>query len=133
MQVKEYRCKCGHYDFFFADKGQQKGIYCSYCGKWLKWADKDEQNLIMKKVNMIGKGLPLQDGGWIPVIEGLPKDREKILFSTKTDNVFEGRFFDDHSDCQWYAFDDEGFVQNYDVIAWMPLPKPYNTEREDRK
>ena len=49
MRVKDYKCKCGHNDFFFADKGNQIGIYCSYCGKWLKWADKDEQNLRMKQ------------------------------------------------------------------------------------
>ena len=48
MIIKDYKCKCGHDDFFFADKGGQKGIYCSYCGKWFKWADKDEQNLKMK-------------------------------------------------------------------------------------
>lgn len=48
MKIKDFKCKCGHNDFFFADKGSQKGIYCSYCGKWLKWADKDEQNLAMK-------------------------------------------------------------------------------------
>ena len=49
MKIKDYRCKCGKDDFFFADKGNQKGIYCSYCGKWFKWADKDEQNLAMKQ------------------------------------------------------------------------------------
>jgi hypothetical protein len=49
MKIKDFKCKCGHNDFFFADKGNQKGIYCSYCGKWLKWADKDEQNLAMKQ------------------------------------------------------------------------------------
>lgn len=55
MKIKDYKCKCGHNDFFFADKGNQKGIYCSYCGKWLKWADKDEQNLAMKKEPVIDK------------------------------------------------------------------------------
>ena len=54
MKIKDYKCKCGHDDFFFADKGNQKGIYCSYCGKWLKWADKDEQNLSMKQEPKIG-------------------------------------------------------------------------------
>lgn len=49
MKIKDYKCKCGHNDFFFTDKGNQKGIYCSYCGKWVKWADKDEQNLTMKQ------------------------------------------------------------------------------------
>lgn len=49
MKIKDYKCKCGHDDFFFSDKGNQTGIYCSYCGKWLKWADKDEQNLRMRQ------------------------------------------------------------------------------------
>ena len=55
MKIKDYKCKCGHDDFFFADKGNQTGIYCSYCGKWLKWADKDEQNLKMKQVSVLDK------------------------------------------------------------------------------
>lgn len=49
MKIKDYKCKCGHNDFFFANEGNQKGIYCSYCGKWLKWADKDERNLREKQ------------------------------------------------------------------------------------
>lgn len=55
MKIKDYKCKCGHNNFFFADKGNQKGIYCSYCGKWFKWADKDEQNLVMKQEPMFDK------------------------------------------------------------------------------
>ena len=53
MRIKDYKCKCEHDDFFFADKGNQKGIYCSYCGKWLKWADKDEQNLTLKPIEAL--------------------------------------------------------------------------------
>lgn len=55
MKIKDYKCKCGHNDFFFADKGNQKGIYCTYCGKWNKWADKNEQNLAMKQEPMLDK------------------------------------------------------------------------------
>lgn len=55
MKIKDNKCKCGHDDFFFADKGNQIGIYCSYCGKWLKWADKDEQNLRMKQVSVLDR------------------------------------------------------------------------------
>ena len=70
---------------------------------------------------------------WIPVSERLPKDSELVLFSTKTDRVFEGRYFDDNTDRQWYAFRDETFAWNNVVIAWMPLPEPYkaNKEREE--
>lgn len=56
MKIKDFKCKCGHNDFYLSDKASRMGIYskhcgiyCSYCGKWLKWADKDEQNLAMKQ------------------------------------------------------------------------------------
>lgn len=55
MKIKDNKCKCGCDDFFFADKENQTGIYCSYCGKWLKWANKDEQNLRMKQVSVLDK------------------------------------------------------------------------------
>lgn len=53
MTIKDCKCNCGHNDFFFADKGNQKGIYCSYCGKWLKWANKDERNLELKQDSVL--------------------------------------------------------------------------------
>lgn len=55
MKIKAYKCECGCNDFFFAKKGNQIGIYCSYCGKWLKWADKNEQNLAMKQESILDK------------------------------------------------------------------------------
>lgn len=50
MKVKNFRCvNCKHNDFKF--KANQNnpnviGIYCAYCGKWFKWADKNEKNLM---------------------------------------------------------------------------------------
>lgn len=49
MKIKDYKCKCGNDDFFFDNKRVHIGIYCSRCGKWLKWADSDERNLRMKQ------------------------------------------------------------------------------------
>ena len=47
MQIKDYQCKCGSKDFFAMKKDESHvGIYCKNCGKWLKWADKNEKNLI---------------------------------------------------------------------------------------
>jgi hypothetical protein len=71
-----------------------------------------------------------QEPKWIPVSERLPKDGEVTLFSTKTDRIFEGRYFDDDTDFQWYAFYDETFVEDNVVTAWMPLPTPYKSESE---
>lgn len=35
-------CKCGGKEFFTEEHGNQTGLYCSACGKWLK---KDEIRL----------------------------------------------------------------------------------------
>lgn len=81
--------------------------------------------------SIIANGEPYQE--WIPVSERLPEDNELVLFSTKTDRVFEGRFFSDNTDRQWYSFRDETFAWNNVVLAWMPLPEPYKAESEDKK
>ena len=69
---------------------------------------------------------------WIPVSERLPEDRESVLFSTKTDMVFEGKYLADDTDSKWYAESDDTFVRNNVVTAWMPLPTPYKAESEDK-
>ena len=72
----------------------------------------------------------LEQTRWIPASERLPEDRELILFSTKTDRVFEGRYFDDNTNRQWYSFRDDTFAWNNVVTAWMPLPEPYKEDAE---
>lgn len=43
----EIKCKkCGSTKVFTDTKGSQTGIYCSDCGKWIKWATKNEIRLI---------------------------------------------------------------------------------------
>lgn len=49
MKIKDYKCKCGRDDFFFKKVRVHIGIYCSYCGRWFKWADINERNLIKKE------------------------------------------------------------------------------------
>lgn len=36
------QCKCGSIDFFTEQKGSSTGLYCSICGKWQKWLNKNE-------------------------------------------------------------------------------------------
>lgn len=76
---------------------------------------------------------PFDKTRWIPVSERLPEHYQNILFSTKTDRVFEGRYFKDETEHQWYSFRDECFAWNNVVTAWMPLPEPYKTEGSDKK
>lgn len=39
------QCKCGSLDFFIEKQGNNTGLYCSMCGKWQKWMNKDEIRL----------------------------------------------------------------------------------------
>ena len=89
MKIKDYKCKCGHNDFFFADKSNQKGIYCSYCGKWLKWADKDEQNLAMKSENDINKLRAEIKGMYRVILKDTPKDDWAVRWNDCLDEVLE--------------------------------------------
>lgn len=95
-------------DIFGIDAWQQMIVFCG-CAEQFKeyWTS------------------PHKENRWIPVSERLPEDREIILFSTKTGSVFEGRYFDDKTEHQWYSFRDEWFAWNNVVTAWMPLPEPY--------
>ena len=75
MKIKDYKCKCGSDDFFFTDKGNQKGIYCCKCGKWLKWADKGERNLEMvSELNKEQKTCKNED----TVLDKIIKDIQKL-------------------------------------------------------
>ena len=50
------KSECCNADVFAIKKGNQVGIYCSSCGKWIKWANKNERRLI-------GAGMiPLKEG-----------------------------------------------------------------------
>ena len=69
--------------------------------------------------------LLVQEPRWIPLSEGLPKDEQEILFSTKTGRVHSGKYHDDDSANQWYSHRDKCRAWNNVVNAWMPLPQPY--------
>ena len=69
----EHQCKCGSFDMFTETKGNNVGLYCSMCGKWQKWLNKDEvrlfeHNQVTKKKNLSNKDANEK------------KDVEKILY-----------------------------------------------------
>ena len=70
-----------------------------------------------------------RNNGWIPCSERLPEPIRPVLVTLRNwmnDKYFVrvGRFHTDH----WKT--DEGIVENSIVIAWQPLPQPYQPKGE---
>lgn len=45
------RCSCGSELFYISKVGSHYGLYCSVCGAWHKWANKDEVRLYSRVNN----------------------------------------------------------------------------------
>ena len=58
---------------------------------------------------------------WIPCSEKLPENGHYYLWCSDGGNV--------QSDYYWDGFEN-GKKFGYNIIAWMPLPKPYKGEQE---
>lgn len=52
MKIKNYKCiACGSPEFYTEvnkNVDNALGLYCSYCGKFYKWLNKDEKNLVKR-------------------------------------------------------------------------------------
>lgn len=76
--------------------------------------------IVQEVAKEYGKDTNVRSNGWIPCSERLPEDNQSVLVITKTGTI-------------WTAFYDtfcETWIDNVtdnvlDVIAWMPLPAPY--------
>ena len=89
------------------------------------------------------KGMPSvtqKSGKWIPVSEKLPKEREWYLAVFKEkDTAYQliPRVADyiGRGENKWQIIDEEGLCKEYrdilECIAWMPLPKPYETQESE--
>ena len=70
---------------------------------------------------------------WIPCSEGLPEDVEigeeypMVIFCTIDETYYGFLEYTEHGRT-WWSGDAEYEVD--EVIAWMPLPKPYGGEQE---
>lgn len=65
---------------------------------------------------------------WIPVSERLPEDNEEVLCFLESEEM---AVLSRQNNWGQYEWVDGGFATgSYDVIAWMPLPKPYKAESE---
>lgn len=75
---------------------------------------------------------------WIPVEEKLPEEDEYVLMSFENFMLpIIGRYEKDNDGGgAWYIGDDDGcdtcISQNLFVNAWLPLPKPYRANMEEK-
>ena len=46
MKINNYRCVCGNSSFFVKEVPPHKGLYCDRCGKFFKWLNKNESQLV---------------------------------------------------------------------------------------
>lgn len=84
---------------------------------------------------------------WISVSERLPEDGTYLVTVERINdeplidmrsfvkdlNKVDEFTFPKHK-CGWYDYDSAyGYWEDTDIIAWMPLPEPYNAESEDKE
>lgn len=68
---------------------------------------------------------------WIPVKERLPKEDESVIICTRYGTVKEGAYTERYGYAMRKGFFTEDYFEELcDVVAWMPLPEPYQEEGE---
>lgn len=49
--MKEFECtKCHSKELFIDKSGNNTGLYCSDCGKWITWLNKDQLRLAERQI-----------------------------------------------------------------------------------
>ena len=49
--MKEFKCtKCNSSDVFINKSGNNIGLYCGDCGKWITWLNKDQLRLVERQI-----------------------------------------------------------------------------------
>lgn len=80
---------------------------------------------------LIEEAEPVKHGRWIPCSERLPEYMTTVLVQlTRTADIFVGALVSnvDGKYTMWDLPNFSSFVCMEDVIAWMPLPKPYKMD-----
>lgn len=93
MRIADIKCSCGSDNVKGMSKGGNKvGIYCMKCGKWLKWANTNEKNLIDIEIEnnynkfLFNLNLPLSESDVIKYIKAI-RSRLQVELSFEEDNA----------------------------------------------
>ena len=75
-----------------------------------------------------------QEPRWIPISEGVPKDRREVLVTAYWHETYQVMIASYYGDGLWWCapFNNCGeHMQRLKPKAWMALPKPYRAESEE--
>lgn len=111
-------------------------------GEVIESMDEDQRKVLCYLVEKLGLSSVTVEARphekWISVKDKLPKDEERVLIYADVDNeedriAIAYRMLEEWSDDEyiWRARETLGHSTDYDdeiVIAWMPLPEPYEEE-----
>lgn len=88
--------------------------------------------------NITIEGIP--DEKWVPCIERLPENRDDVLvwfeyfrygeYNRMYQTYGIGNFYGKHGKREEWLINHETGWQNLRVLAWMPMPKPYEPKKE---
>jgi len=92
-------------------------------GSFGKWQFANGFNMGLTAVEVAIKKLPSAQQ-WIPCSERLPDDDRTKVVTLANGNAEAGYY----SNGDWWCVGDSIALENPTVIAWMPLPEPYEVE-----
>lgn len=101
--------------------------------EWRKWSCVLNERSAFK--HDVADAQTVEPQQWIPITERLPKKYiGEWLCCDKYGNIFILRYENTtpNGDCVFCYTDNDGYsVSVHDVVAWMPLPKPWEGEEDE--
>ena len=80
----------------------------------------------------VSERLPEVEGDYLTTVKGIVSIRHEILSFSKNLHKVDKYDFPGRERPGWYFLDREyGYIEEMDVIAWMPLPELYKAESTD--
>lgn len=100
----------------------------------------DRTRMVNTALDMAVEALQSNSERWVPVNERLPERATEVLVTVrykyrKKEYVYVdlGRLYGDKNHGWWCASDEYKIDKGREeIIAWMPFPKPYKAESEDK-
>lgn len=80
-------------------------------------------------IDMAIEALSAEKTGWIPVSERLPEDGVAVLTTTENGEVYIDQVITDPYKERY--FQSNTAYDNFQVVAWMPLPESYKGGEEE--